>query len=297
MSKLKLLSFVSILLSGAVYAETELKVIEKKSQEEPAVDYSELAISLIDLEGEELLKEDEKITKLREIITRLDSSYSEAKIEELDELKGFYKVINGKSMIYISEDGKYLVPTIARIEGTKFVDLKEDYKIAQYKESLSKLKDNELVTYPASSDKKMSIYVFSDFTCPYCKKLHDNLAEITSDGIEVRYIPYPRNGFNDKPALLGLQKIMCSEDPRTEYDLAFADPRSYVKGLTTQNTSCFNGKSSLHQSLLLGDEMAVYGTPYIFSEDGVFLGTWGGVQKLKSKVDNELLKKEGFSWE
>lgn len=296
MFNLKTLTMITLLLSGTTFAETSLSVVNKK-ETNTELDYSNLNISFVEIEGSELLEEDKKTKNLRKIIERLDKSYKGALIEPLEEIEGFYKVTSGKNILYITEDGGYLIPTIAKVEGDKFVDLKKDDQEKMYKEYLSNIKDNEVVTYNSTTDKRMSIYVFSDYTCPYCKKLHENILNITDMGLDVKYIPYPRNGFEDKPALLGLQKIMCSSDPKSEFDLAFKNPRNYVKGLTTQDTNCFNGKSSLHKSLTLGDKMDVYGTPFIFTEDGVFLGTWGGVNKLKLKVEKELLKKEGLKWD
>lgn len=295
--KIKLTACISLLLSGSVFAETQLGVVEKKEKNVVEIDYSNLDISLVEIEGEELLIEDEKIRFLRDVIEKMDKSYSSALIEPLHQIEGMYKVTNGKEIMYITENGKYIIPTIAKVEGKTFTDIKKKDKEIRYKKLLSEIKDNEVVTYAAIGEKRETVYIFSDYTCPYCRKLHENLLEITSMGVEVKYIPYPRNGFDDKPALLGLQKIMCSANPRDEYELAFSNVRNYVKGLTSQDINCFNGKQSLHKALLLGNEMDIYGTPMVFTKDGEFVGTWGGLNTFRYKLEGVLLKKEGHKWE
>lgn len=289
---------LSILLSTSAYAETALDIIEVEKDKTPTsqVDYSSLNISVLDLDiDKDLLKEDEKIKELRAIIKKVDYNYKDSVITKLDEIEGFYEVQNGKKTLYISEDGKYIIPTIAKVVGSGFEDIQKERKrlrMQKFLETEVEMNKKYLVTYPATSEKRMTLYVFSDFTCPFCKRLHDNMVYINSMGIEVNYIPYPRGGVRDKNALVGLQKIMCSDNKTEEFDKAFLHPKSYSINGQGANPNCLEGKTALHKALTWGDSVELHATPYILSEQGQFLGGFRDFETFQIIAEKEILEKE-----
>lgn len=299
----KILSLSIMLATSSAFAETELSVIDvdNNPKDKETVDYSSLDISVLDLNiDEDLLKEDEKIKELRAVIKRVDYNYKDATIKKLDELDGFYEVIHGKKVLYISEDGKYIVPTIAKVVGNGFEDIQKERKrkrVQKFLETEVMENTEHLVTYPATSEKRMSVYVFSDFTCPWCRRLHDNMVYINSMGIEVNYIPYPKNGIRDKNALVGLQKIMCSDNKQEEYDKAFLNPRSYSINGEGANPNCLKGKTALHKALTWGDEINLNATPYILSEQGQLLGGFRDFETFQIIAEKEIIEKEKREWD
>lgn len=292
------LSILSVFsFSTSMAADLEGLDFNVKDKEEVVVDYSNMDFSIIDLntkENEDLIKEDEKIKKLRKVISNLDSKFKNAEIKELKELPGFYQVRNEKTTLYITEDGSFIVPVISKVVGNKFEDIQKEKNEAKVAASLREIPENYMVKYSAGNNTplKTKLYVFSDFTCPYCNRMHKELLTITNMGVEVNYIPYPRNGTVDKPALLGLQRIMCSTTPTLEFDRAFLDPKKYVQGVNAINSSCIEGKRALHHSLTLGDKHSVTGTPYIYTEDGTFIGGWNGIHTFIQKLSEESKRKE-----
>lgn len=290
---LSIFSLFSISTVSASSLESLNLNVEKK--EESVVDYSNLDFSVIDIDTEEnalLIAEDEKTSELRNVIESLDSEFKNAEIKPLKEIEGLYEVSNEKTTLYITEDGKYIIPMISKVVGNSFENIQKQKKEEKISKRLKEIPEENMVKYTANKSVpfKAKIYVFSDFTCPYCKRMHKEVLNINNLGIEVNYIPYPRNGTIDKPALLGLQKIMCSTSPTLEFDQAFLDPREYVKGINAINSSCISGKRALHESLTMGDEFSVTGTPYIFTEDGAFLGGWNGINTFIQKLNLELSK-------
>ena len=75
-----------------------------------------------------------------------------------------------------------------------------------------KLGKQEVITYKAK-DEKHSVYVFTDITCGYCKKLHDQMGGYNELGITVNYIAYPRNGIGTT-ASKKMETVWCEDDKK-----------------------------------------------------------------------------------
>lgn len=301
--KNKLIIALTIISSGNVFADTGLSSLnfdkniesdEKKIESEDN-ELNLVNLSLIDLDeiiSPELFKEDSKIKEIQAMIEKLDKKYKNSKIQKIKEIEGFYEVYNNGKTMYISEDGKYLIPKIAKVYGNTFEDIQKEKKENKYSELLNEYPEDMTILYPSTVKKTDTIYVFSDFTCPYCRRMHNEMESINRMGIEVKYLPYPRNGTRDQPAILGLQKIACSDTPYIEFNKAFEDPKRYVQGITMLDSSCLKGKQSIHNSLTLGDKVGVRGTPFILNSDGVYLGGWKGINTFKLMYESEVQRKK-----
>ncbi|MGR5451390.1 thioredoxin fold domain-containing protein [Vibrio sp. PNB22_3_1] len=76
------------------------------------------------------------------------------------------------------------------------------------------------VVYQAQNE-KARITVFTDFTCPWCTKVHEELDQYLAAGVTVEYVPYPRNGEDDEVARV-MSGILKSDDPNKAFNMAFA---------------------------------------------------------------------------
>jgi thiol:disulfide interchange protein DsbC len=50
-----------------------------------------------------------------------------------------------------------------------------------------------MIVYKAPQEKHV-ITVFTDITCGYCHKLHEQMSDYNALGITVRYLAFPRQG-------------------------------------------------------------------------------------------------------
>jgi len=98
--------------------------------------------------------------------------------------QGLYEVVIRKprlDVIYISEDGRYLA------QG-EVIDLQTNTNLTQYrldslaKEIMSSTTDDEKIIYKADNEKYV-INVFTDVDCPYCRKLHKDVAKLNKLGV------------------------------------------------------------------------------------------------------------------
>ncbi len=178
------------------------------------------------------------------------------------EVKGIYELVSGKDVAYVSEDGRYMFQGILfDIENRK--NLTEARLDGIRAKSLKSIKDEDTIVYAPKGAVKETITIFTDPSCPYCRKLHKEIHELNKAGIKVRYVMYPRDGIQSQAGKESLS-ILCSKNRLEELDKA-------MNGQSNTNTSCENSeleKSNLEKFIQLGDEMGLQGTPYIINSDG-----------------------------
>lgn len=102
---------------------------------------------------------------------------------------GVAVVSTSQGIFYISDDGRYLVQgPMFDMSGKTPKNITNQVLV----DELNSLK-NEMIIYKSPHEKYI-ITVFTDLTCPYCLKLHNENNELNNKGITVRYLAFPRKG-------------------------------------------------------------------------------------------------------
>lgn len=217
--------------------------------------------------------------RLKKILqTNFDKAGIKAKILTIrnTEIPNMYWVtLEGFPAVLTSSDGKYIFQgEMIRLGENKIHHVTEDLQAADNKAKFAALDVKDLIVYPATSGKaKHIVYVFTDSSCPYCHKLHEHLKEINDQGIEVRYIAWPR-GEQFFPTM---QSIWCSQDRKAAFNQA-------VQGLPVQAAQCSNPVMAQYQ---LGMNIGVNGTPAIYHQDGRYLGGYMEPSDLVKKLNEK----------
>ena len=73
-----------------------------------------------------------------------------------------------------------------------------------------------MIVYKAPQEKHV-ITVFTDITCGYCHKLHEQMADYNALGITVRYLAFPRQGL-ESDAEKEMKAIWCAKDKNKAFD-------------------------------------------------------------------------------
>lgn len=192
-------------------------------------------------------------------------------------IEGMYFITQGEKTLLVDKTGRYIIDgEIFERKENAIVSLKakaeREIKAPIMKELESHKKD--FAFYPSKwtnekgePDKRATIYVFSDITCPYCKHFHNDLDKFQRSGVEIYYVPFPRKGLEDTAAVKGLQKILCSTDKASEYNKAFFNPQAYIQGVKSDDISC-NDSYEILSLYSYADKLGVIGTPAIFTEKG-----------------------------
>jgi len=172
---------------------------------------------------------------------------------------GVYELVRGTDIAYVSADGKYA------FSGDLY-DLGSNNNLTEQRRR--ELRARKMAGIPESlmlvfgpKDPKYTVTVFTDVDCPYCRKLHSQIAEYNRLGVRVRYLLYPRTGPNT-PSWTKAEQVWCSADRN--------DALTRAKlGQELKTKPCAN--NPVAQTYALGLDFAVQGTPAIIMADGEML--------------------------
>ena len=173
-------------------------------------------------------------------------------------MEGVSEVLIGPRLMYISNDGKYLLQG-SLIDLKTRTDISEERRNGIRMDALNELGEEKMIVFPAK-EQKHTITVFTDIDCGYCRKLHGEMDKYNAEGITVRYLMFPRAGV-DSPSFNKAVTVWCSKDQQD------AMTRS-KSGENLPNASCDN---PIKEEYELGQLLGVQGTPAIIMEDGAML--------------------------
>ena len=180
-----------------------------------------------------------------------------APVAELYEVQ----VINGP-VLYVSADGEYFFDgSLFRVEEGGFVDIAAKRLNAQRKKMLDAVDPQTMIIYTPQTQRRATITVFTDIDCGYCRKLHREMDELLSYGIEVRYLAYPRAGIGSD-SYRKIATAWCADDPN-------ATMTALKAGDNVAMNVCSDNPVAAH--FALGGAMGVSGTPAIVLADGTLL--------------------------
>lgn len=199
------------------------------------------------------------VDPVRDAVQRVAPGYAIDGIRDAP-IQGFKEVAIGAQILYVSNDGTRL------IEGT-IVDTRTRQDLTKpaierrTAEMLARVPEAEQIRYAPSHEKVGRVFVFTDPTCPYCTRLHQDLPKWLEHGIEVVYLAFPRSGLQG-PAYDQLTQAFCAPDKRRAMDDLFA-------GKQVASPRCL---APVDAHYALGRRLNVAGTPAIFTEDGRHIG-------------------------
>ncbi|MFT6703397.1 MAG: thiol:disulfide interchange protein DsbC, partial [Pseudomonadales bacterium] len=108
-------------------------------------------------------------------------------------VSGLLQIMTEKGLFYTSQDGKYLLQ--ARIYNIEdgMRNITEEALGSVRLGGLEEFKD-AVIEYKANNEKYV-VNIFTDITCGYCRKLHNEMKQYNDLGITVRYLAFPRGGI------------------------------------------------------------------------------------------------------
>jgi len=216
--------------------------------------------------------EAEDIAKIQERLSKLAPQEKPGTIKPTA-VDGLYEVMYGAEVFYFSADGRYVVQG-AMIDLDTNENLTDTARVSIRSELLSELDESEMIIF--SPDKpRHTITVFTDIDCGYCRKLHSEMDQLNSYGIEVRYMMFPRSGVNT-PSYQKAVSVWCSEDQQASLTKAKA-------GENVSDSSCDN---PIESQFLIGQKLGVTGTPALFMDDGTFVQGYRPAKELATMLDS-----------
>ncbi|MEM8816791.1 MAG: DsbC family protein [Pseudomonadota bacterium] len=216
---------------------------------------------------------DAKLESVREKISGMFDQIEPGDVADSG-IEGWYKVQRGGIVAYVSDDGRYLMQGDI-IDLDRQVNLTELSRNTARRDLLSELDDRDVIAF-SPADVKHTVTIFTDIECGYCRRLHAQIDEYLAEGIEVRYLLYPRNGPASR-AWNTSEEVWCSAD-RPEALTAAKLDRDF------ESQSC--DASTISSHYILGQEIGLSGTPSIVLEDGTLIGGYLPADALAARLQS-----------
>jgi thiol:disulfide interchange protein DsbC len=174
-------------------------------------------------------------------------------------IAGVYELTRGADIAYVTADGKYAF-TGDLIELNSNNNLTEQHRRDLRVKAIAAFPESEMLIF-GPKDPKYTVTVFTDVDCPYCRKLHSQIAEYNHMGVRVRYLLYPRTGPNTE-SWTKAEQVWCSADRNAALTHA-------KLGETLKTKPCAD--NPVARSYQLGQDFQVQGTPAIVLANGEML--------------------------
>ncbi|MDH3639248.1 MAG: DsbC family protein [Gammaproteobacteria bacterium] len=184
---------------------------------------------------------------------------------------GFYEVVVGTRLVYISTDGKYVLLGDL-IDAEKRVNLSEARRAELVSAKLNAVGPESMIVIGPESAQRY-ITVFTDVDCPYCARFHRDVPKLNAAGVEVRYLLFPRAGVGSKSYERAVG-VWCADDPADTMGIAKAGGEVAPK-------KC---DDPVKEHLALGRAVGVQGTPAIYLEDGTMIPGYLPPEKLFAQM-------------
>ena len=253
----------------------------KKNLSDTFVKLLILCIFLICFPAISCAEENIPVDVAKKIKSNLLQSRPDLKFDSIEKTKipRLYLIrVDSNQFFYVEENGEYLiVGDMYQAKPFGFVAVVADSILEMRKNSIKKVLKKNMIIFPSQSKAREILYVFTDVDCHFCRKFHnDTLPNLTSSGVEVRYLAYPRAG-TDSESYKKMASAWCTEDKNKAL--------SKLKNRETIDEYICD-KNPISNQIDLGQKIGITGTPAILMEDGTLLMGYRPANKLLEIIDN-----------
>ena len=194
-------------------------------------------------------------------------------------IKGIYEVgVDGGDIIYVSADGRYLLSGVM-IDLVTQENLTERVLAGRRVKVLDGVPENSMIIYEPEGEVKHTLTTFTDIDCPYCRKMHREMALLNRMGIRVRYMLFPRAGVASKSYVKAVS-VWCSDDQQGELTKA-------KTGAIPEIRECQN---PVREHMALARRLGLQGTPYTITDTGRAIGGYVPAPELLESLEADKLK-------
>ena len=188
---------------------------------------------------------------------------------------GVYQVqLSVGQFLYVDQTGRYVLHgELYQISKDRALNLTGQARQKMIAELMQELNPDDMVIFPAKDETRASITVFTDVDCGYCQKLHAEVEELNRQGIQVRYLAWPRQGLSGS-TYDTMVSIWCAED--RQQAMTSAKRRQPVAA-----ASCRHPVDRQHA---LGRQVGVRGTPTIVLENGELIPGYVPAARLVTRA-------------
>ncbi|MEZ5570274.1 MAG: DsbC family protein [Halioglobus sp.] len=195
---------------------------------------------------------------------------------ESSPVPGLYTVqfANGP-VVYATAEGRYfVVGDLHEVGEDGFVNLTEQRRDGDRLKMLDGIDLKDMIIFSPEGEPKAHVTVFTDVTCFYCQKLHQEVPALNKMGIEVRYLAYPRAGL-DSDGYRKLATAWCADNPQ--------DVLTRLKAKESVPEKVCDD-NPIAEQFALGQQAGVRGTPAMVTETGKLIPGYQPADQLAATL-------------
>ncbi|WP_213996602.1 bifunctional protein-disulfide isomerase/oxidoreductase DsbC [Arsukibacterium sp.] len=185
-------------------------------------------------------------------------------------MPGLLQVFTQRGLFFTSADGRFFIE--GNVYDLQQAELVNDVQMRSYVSKQLPAVADSFIEYKAKNEQHV-VYAFTDPTCGYCQKLHNEMKQYNDAGITIRYLAFPRGGLNSKTAL-EMQHLWCSRNQQKAMDLA-------KDGKRNPPAMCDN---PVKQHYELGQSFGINGTPALVLASGRIIPGYQPVAGLLNQL-------------
>ena len=183
---------------------------------------------------------------------------------------GLYEVTSGRNILYVDQELRYAL--FGGIIDTRTgINLTDARREEINKIDVAKLPLNHGITFGHG---KKHLYIFSDPDCPFCQKLHPELARLKD--VTIHLFLYPIRELHPN-AFYHAVAVWCSKDRKGALDQVFA-------GKAVEGKVCEN---PIAENVALGQALQITGTPTLIFQDGSMAVGYQQPELLQGRIDGK----------
>jgi thiol:disulfide interchange protein DsbC len=194
---------------------------------------------------------------------------------------GIFELTHGTDISYVTADAGYVFAgDLYKVSsGGDFPNLSEDRRREMRLGMLAAVPENEMMVFgPANA--AHTITVFTDIDCPWCQRMHSQMAAYNKQGIRIRYLFYPRSG-PDTESWFKADTVWCSSDRNAAFTRA-------ISGEKLNSKPC--PSSPVARDYKLGRDVGVNGTPGVVLETGEMVPGYLAPPQLLAHIKKSLVE-------
>jgi len=214
-----------------------------------------------------------ELQQVRETVSGMFSGIDAEDIYQ-SEIPGWYTIRKGAIIAYISADGRYLLQGDL-IDLVHQTNLSEKDRNGARAKMMASVPDDEVIIFKPEKVRHV-VSVFTDIDCTFCRRLHSQIDEYMDEGIEIRYLLYPRNGPSSE-SWVKAEQVWCADDRNKALTLAKLDKNFDTHG-------CDASIVSKHYAM--GQDVGLRGTPAIVLEDGTLFSGYLPPKQLAEAIES-----------
>ena len=178
--------------------------------------------------------------------------------------------LNTGELLYSDASGDYLFAgDMYQTTDLGLMNLSSGTRQIRTLERIADIPENEMIIYTPETGIRATLTVFTDVDCTYCRALHRDLEPLLNQGIQIRYLAYPRGG-EAASSYDKMISVWCSDDRH----------KSLTQAKNGQNLPARECETPILNHYELGNLIGISGTPALIFPDGRLIPGYMDVDRL-----------------